>query len=136
MLHTADEQQNGSPDSADEDVLPSVSLDDDEGSSGVGLAAAAAVSAAMARAWATAASREQRAVAAAAAAGGGGGQAGGKGVAGREPGTTSSGRAGFRLVATVTNKMGENLCRCLVTAAACFSQPFLPPDVLCHDHRK
>lgn len=101
----ADEQQNGF--SADEDVLPSVSLDDNEGSSGVGLAAAAAVSAAMARAWATAASREQRAVAAAAAAGGGGGQAGGKGVAGREPGTTSSGRAGFRLVATVTNKMGE-----------------------------
>jgi hypothetical protein len=96
----ADEQQAG--EGPDEDILPSVSLDDDDGSSGVGLAAAAAVSAAMARAWATAASREQRAVAAAA----GGGQGGGK-VAGREPGGSSSGRAGFRLVATVTNKMGE-----------------------------
>jgi hypothetical protein len=75
-----------------------VSLDDDEGSSGVGLAAAAAVSAAMARAWASAASKEQRAVAAAAAAG----SASGAGLADG----SSGGRAGFRLVATVTNKMG------------------------------
>lgn len=99
----ADDQQSGY--SPDEDVLPSVSLDDDDGSSGVGLAAAAAVSAAMARAWATAASREQKAVAA--ASGGGGGQQGASKMAGREPGSSSSGRAGFRLVATVTNKMGK-----------------------------
>jgi hypothetical protein len=103
VFGAADDQQSGY--SPDEDVLPSVSLDDDDGSSGVGLAAAAAVSAAMARAWATAASREQKAVAA--ASGGGGGQQGPSKTAGREPGSSSSGRAGFRLVATVTNKMGK-----------------------------
>lgn len=83
-------------DNPEDEPLQSVSLDDDDGSSGVGLAAAAAVSAAMARAWASAASKEQRAVAAAAGSGGNGSGDGGV-----------SQRAGFRLVATVTNKMGE-----------------------------
>ena len=87
------------PYSTEDEPLQSVSLDDDDGSSGVGLAAAAAVSAAMARAWASAASKEQRAVAAAAASGNGGGGSGDS--------AGGSQRAGFRLVATVTNKMGE-----------------------------
>jgi hypothetical protein len=80
-----------------EEPLSSISIDDDQGSSGVGLAAAAAAAAAMARAWAKAASREQRDASSGAAGGtaglGGGGAGGG-------------GKAGFRLVATVTNKMG------------------------------
>ncbi|KAF8058897.1 NAD kinase 3 [Scenedesmus sp. PABB004] len=84
----------------EDEPLPTVSLDDDDGSSGVGLAAAAAVSAAMARAWASAASKEQRAVAAAQAAAAGAGGGGPSACGGGQ-------RAGFRLVATVTNKMGK-----------------------------
>jgi hypothetical protein len=94
----------------EDEPLPTVSLDDDDGSSGVGLAAAAAVSAAMARAWASAASKEQRAVAAATAAAGGSGSSGAKGAEGGRSGAT---RAGFRLVATVTNKMGKCMVLCL-----------------------
>ncbi len=75
-----------------DEPLASVSLDDDDGASGVGLAAAAAVSAAMARAWASVASKEQLVQKAANRPGSNGG---------------SGSKAGFRLVATVTNKMGE-----------------------------
>lgn len=126
-------------------MLPSVSLDDDDGSSGVGLAAAAAVSAAMARAWASAASREQRAVAAAAAAaaaaGAGGGGGGSNGVHTGRRGSGGVGglaladgssaapqRAGFRLVATVTTKMGGCLC---VVAAVCMCRSKNLPLHMC-----
>jgi hypothetical protein len=67
----------------------------------------------MARAWASAASKEQRAVAAATAAAGTGGGSGAKGAEGSRGGA----RAGFRLVATVTNKMGALLSSEMPAAA-------------------
>lgn len=83
----------GHVDDADaEEPLSSISIDDDEGSSGVGLAAAAAAAAAMARAWAQAASKEQRDM---------------NGGTSSSGAAKDAGKAGFRLVATVTNKMGE-----------------------------
>lgn len=63
-----------------------MSVLDDDGASGVGAAAAAAVSVALARSWAAAASQKQAAM-----------------VERTTSGSLKPGRAGFRLVAAVSN---------------------------------
>lgn len=66
--------------------ISAVSVLDDDGASGVGAAAAAAVSVALARSWAAAASQKQAAM-----------------VERTTSGSLKPGRAGFRLVAAVSN---------------------------------
>lgn len=70
---------------ADQEIS-AVSVLDDDGASGVGAAAAAAVSVALARSWAAAASQKQAAM-----------------VERTTSGSLKPGRAGFRLVAAVSN---------------------------------
>ena len=85
--------QPGPPGSADpahkydnDQDISAVSVLDDDGASGVGAAAAAAVSVALARSWAAAASQKQAAM-----------------VERTTSGSLKPGRAGFRLVAAVSN---------------------------------
>ena len=81
--------RNGAPskwDTTDPSEISAVSVLDDDGASGVGAAAAAAVSVALARSWAAAASQKQAAM-----------------VERTTSGSLKPGRAGFRLVAAVSN---------------------------------
>ncbi|KAL0032949.1 hypothetical protein WJX77_008096 [Trebouxia sp. C0004] len=79
--------RNGTTSKFDNDQeISSVSVLDDDGASGVGAAAAAAVSVALARSWAAAASQKQAAM-----------------VERTTSGSLKPGRAGFRLVAAVSN---------------------------------
>lgn len=81
--------RNGAPskwDTNDPSEISAVSVLDDDGASGVGAAAAAAVSVALARSWAAAASQKQAAM-----------------VQRTASGSLKPGRAGFRLVAAVSN---------------------------------
>ena len=79
--------RNGTTSKFDNDQeISAVSVLDDDGASGVGAAAAAAVSVALARSWAAAASQKQAAM-----------------VERTTSGSLRPGRAGFRLVAAVSN---------------------------------
>ena len=79
--------RNGTTSKFDNDQeISAVSVLDDDGASGVGAAAAAAVSVALARSWASAASQKQAAM-----------------VERTTSGSLKPGRAGFRLVAAVSN---------------------------------
>lgn len=79
--------RNGTTSKFDNDQeISAVSVLDDDGASGVGAAAAAAVSVALARSWAAAASQKQAAM-----------------VERTTSGSLKPGRAGFRLVAAVSN---------------------------------
>ncbi len=79
--------RNGTTSKWDNDQeISAVSVLDDDGASGVGAAAAAAVSVALARSWAAAASQKQAAM-----------------VERTTSGSLKPGRAGFRLVAAVSN---------------------------------
>ena len=91
-----------------------MSVLDDDGASGVGAAAAAAVSVALARSWAAAASQKQAAM-----------------VERTTSGSLKPGRAGFRLVAAVSNtdlaRLGGSNKRSTFDAEVCVH---LPPPLL------
>ena len=102
---------------ADQEIS-AVSVLDDDGASGVGAAAAAAVSVALARSWAAAASQKQAAM-----------------VERTTSGSLKPGRAGFRLVAAVSNtdlaRLGGSNKRSTFDAEVCvhclhFCPSFLP----------
>ena len=101
---------------ADQEIS-AVSVLDDDGASGVGAAAAAAVSVALARSWAAAASQKQAAM-----------------VERTTSGSLKPGRAGFRLVAAVSNtdlvRLGGSNKRSTFDAEVCAICPPSPLSLI------
>ena len=106
---------------ADQEIS-AVSVLDDDGASGVGAAAAAAVSVALARSWAAAASQKQAAM-----------------VERTTSGSLKPGRAGFRLVAAVSNtdlaRLGGSSKRSTFDAEVCALLCPPPPPPFPQSHQ-